>query len=565
MTKVPLLFEPSWKILFEVLVLLSTALILGTLAKQLRQSTILGYLAAGTLVGPNVIGLVESSDHVTAIAELGVALLLFTIGLEFSFRRLRRLGALAFLGGSLQVVITLLIASMVAASLGLGLRGALGVGAIIALSSTVCVLQILRDRTALDSVYGRNALGILLMQDVAVIPLMLAMTMLTSGDTWTKGGMTLLRTLLLGGGLIGVFYLVFNFAVPRIINLRHWSRDHDLPILLAIVVILSAVIAAHHASISPAMGAFIAGVLLGGSPFAVQIRADVGSIRTIFVTLFFASIGLLGNPGWVLDHLLLVLGLVPAIMIGKTLIIWGIVRILGFSSGMALATGLCLAQVGEFSFLLAEAAHGTIIDDTVFHLLVSAMIITLFLTPFLATSAPRLANLIKSRRHQGVKADPPTGDDASRSEMTDPCSEADILIIGYGPAGQRAARSLQRKYMKRIGVIDLSPHLADAAKRVGFHTLVGDACRRELLEHAHVQHMALIMIAVPDPETCRTIIHHCKFLAPNTPIVARSRYATFQEELQQAGALEVINEEEHVGYRIAAAAHRLLRRAAANQ
>ena len=335
--------------------------------------------------------------------------------------------------------------------------------------------------------------------------------------------------------------------------------------LLAIVVILGAVIAAHHVSISPAMGAFIAGVLLGGSPFAVQIRADVGSIRTIFVTLFFASIGLLGNPGWVLDHWLLVLGLVPAIMIGKTLIVWGIIRILGFSNGMALATGLCLAQVGEFSFLLAEAAHGTIIDDTVFHLLVSAMIITLFLTPFLATSAPRLANLIKSRRKQGATADPPTGMMQTGSEMTDPCGEADILIIGYGPAGQRAAQSLQRQYMKRIAVIDLSPHLADAAKRVGYLTLVGDACRRELLEHAHVQRMALIMIAVPDPETSRTIIHHCKFLAPQTPIVARSRYAAFQEELQQAGALEVINEEEQVGYRIAAAAHRLLRNAEPNQ
>lgn len=553
--------EPSWQILVEVLILLGAALMLGTLAEQLRQHPILGYLLAGTLVGPNVIGLVESSEHVETIAELGVALLLFTIGLEFSFRRLRRLGKIAIIGGSLQVVVTWLAATTAAVVLGLDPRGAVAVGAIITLSSTACVLQLLVDRAALESLYGRNVLGILLLQDVAVIPLMLVMAMLIGGDTMIDAGVTLLRTVIVGGGLIGIFYVLFNFAVPRLLNIRQWSRNRELPILLAIVVVLGAVVAAHRVSISPAVGAFVAGVLLGDSPFAVQIRADVSSIRTLLVTLFFASIGLLANPWWVLEHWPWVIGLVAAIVVGKTLIVWGIVRLMRLTNGMAAATGLCLAQVGEFSFLLAAMARGQVIDETIFHLVVSAMIITLFLTPFLVTAAPHLANRIEAQRKRRVKTThwpTPTADSGNVAKETGQ-GVSDILVIGFGPCGQRAALALLRKYAEQITVIDLNPRNTATAKSYGLSTLVGDARQRDVLEHVQIHRVRLIIITVADPDSSRTIIHHCKHLAPKSSIIARARYHVFRWELQQAGALEVIDEEEQVGLRIAAVARKLLR------
>lgn len=550
------LHEPSWTILFEVLILLGFALVLGTLAEQLRQSTFLGYMLAGTLVGPSVFGLVESGEHVSTIAELGVALLLFTIGLEFSFQRLRRLGRIAFIGGSLQVVLTLSAAAVAAWLLGLSTRGSLAVGAVIALSSTACVLHLLMDRAVLDSIYGRNSMGILLMQDAAVVPLMLGMAMLTSEGTWGDAGVMLLRTVLMGGLLIGAFYLVFCHAVPRFLNIRQWARNRDLPILLAFVMVLGSVIAAHSVSISPAMGAFIAGVLLGASPFAVQIRADVSSLRTLFVTLFFASIGLLGDPMWVFSHAPLVLGMVSAILIGKALIVWLVIRFMGFSNGLAAATGLCLAQVGEFSFLLAKQAHGRVFGDTVFQLLISAMIITLFLTPFLIAFAPRLAGWLDASpgRPREPEPIPDTADG-----QTDTDDQPAILIIGYGPAGHRTAMALRRMHAKQTTVIDLNTQLVKTAKGHGFSAMVGDATRREVLEHIHIQRMALIIITLPDPDAARTIIHHCKYLAPHTPMIARSRYHVFRWELQLAGALEVIDEEEQVGLRIAATAKRLLR------
>ena len=183
----------EWRFLLDILILLSAAVLLGTVAEMLRQSAIVGYLVAGTLVGPNVIGLVEAGDEVHLIAELGVALLLFTIGLEFSFPRLRRMGRVALVGGSLQVVLTMLAAAVVAVALGLGMRGSVSIGAIVALSSTACVLRLLVDRAALDSIHGRNALGILLLQDAAVIPLILMMTALSDGSL-KGGGLILLHT-----------------------------------------------------------------------------------------------------------------------------------------------------------------------------------------------------------------------------------------------------------------------------------------------------------------------------------------------------------------------------------
>ena len=258
--------DSSWQIVADFLILLTAALLLGTLAERLRQSAILGYLLAGTLVGPNVLALVRSGEQVEVFAELGVALLLFTIGLDFSFRRLRHLGVVALVGGSLQVLVTLVIAALAARLMSLNLPASLAMGAIVAMSSTACVLRLLMDRAQLDSILGRNALGILLLQDAAVIPLVLVMALLRGERSPNGHGLSLLQTVLPAAALIGLFYVLLVFVVPRLLNIRHWVINRDLPILLAIVIALGAVVATHHVGISPATGAFIAGVMLANPP-----------------------------------------------------------------------------------------------------------------------------------------------------------------------------------------------------------------------------------------------------------------------------------------------------------
>ncbi|MCP3902062.1 MAG: sodium:proton exchanger [Planctomycetes bacterium] len=548
---------PSWDIPLEILIVLGAALLLGTLAEQVRLSAILGYLVAGTLVGPNVLGLVEQADHVKTIAELGVALLLFTIGLEFSFRRLRRLGRIALLGGTVQVLVTLGAGAVISIVFGLGVRAALAVGAMVALSSTACVLRLLIDRGEIDSIYGRNALGMLLLQDLAVIPLMMLVIVLSAGSTVADFSIAIGRMALLAAALIVGFVVIFIWVIPRLLDLDRWARNRELPILFAIVLALGSAYAAHAASLSPAVGAFIAGVLLGESKFATQIRADVGSLKTVLVTLFFSSIGMLGDPQWVLGNWHLVGGTVLMIVVGKGLIVWGVVRMLGFTHGIAAATALCLAQVGEFSFVLAETSRGAtpLITDEVFKLIVSATIATLFLTPFLVAAAPRAARGVEALRRRFFRGLV----DAGLAEDVDGRPTPDIVIIGFGPAGQAVAGALFEHCKGRMVVIELNPRSAAVADRFGLPAQLGDATHREVLEHAGMSTAQVVAITVPDSNTTRAIIHLCRQIAPQAVLVARSRYHVRRWELEMAGAHEVVDEETHVGRRIAAVVRKSVR------
>ncbi|MFN3165476.1 MAG: cation:proton antiporter [Phycisphaeraceae bacterium] len=555
----------SWQVMLDILVLLGAALLLGTVAEQLRQSAILGYLVAGTVVGPAGFGLVTGGENVHVIAELGVAMLLFSIGLEFSFNRLRRLGKIALVGGSSQILITMALGCAVSLLFGLGLKVAVAIGAMLALSSTACVLRLLVDRKTIDSGYGRNSLGILLMQDIAVVPLVLLMTVLASGGSFGESMVMLGTTTGLGVLLIGAFLVVFRYVVPRLFNIKQWAQNRDLPVLLAIVMAIGSALAAYELGISPAMGAFVAGVLLGGSPFAVQIRADVTSLRTLFVTLFFASVGMLGEPAWVLANWPVVGGTVAAIIVGKAMVVALVVRMLGHGSATALASGLCLAQVGEFSFVLAEIGRGDVFSEYVFDLIVSSTILTLFLTPFLIALAPRLtlggsrllgrAAAARGRPRPGDHAAEPAparGDDASAQ------APAGIFIIGFGPTGQQAADLLSDRYRDLIRVIDLNPRNAKLADLRELSVQVGDATRREVLEHAGIHHAAIVLITLPDANASRTAIHHCRHLAPHADIIARARYHVVRWELQLAGALKVVDEELAVGRNLAKEARRHL-------
>jgi monovalent cation:H+ antiporter-2, CPA2 family len=584
--------DPTWSALWDILILLTAALLLGTLAEELRQNAILGYLLAGTLVGPNVLSLVRSDQNVEVIAQLGVALLMFTIGLDFSLSRLRKIGRVAIVGGTLQVVITLAAAGIVTLLFGFGTRAAIAVGAMVAMTSTSSVLRVLVDRAEIDSLYGRNALGISLLQDVSLIPLMLLVAWLSAGeDAQPIAGLTFLRNALLALGVIAVIIGVMNVIVPRMLNIRRWTRNRELPILLAIVLAIGSAAAAQQVKLSPSMGAFIAGALLGGSPFAAQIRADIGSLRTLLITLFFASIGMIGEPQWVMANWITVAWVVVAVVVGKAVIVWGILWRMRWPHGLAVATGLCVAPLGEFTFVLADVARGRIIDEDIFRLFISTTIITLFLTPYLVAAAPRLGVWIESKRvgisrrrmlaewdkqvdfaqtgvgAQGTGGDVPSeagaaadaapanwpgdGEAAQADIVVSPVATQDIVVVGYGPAGHSVVDSLLPKYRESILVIDLNPRNAAAAKQNGVAAQIGDAAQREVLEHAGVKRARVVVVTLPDPGTTRDVIHHCKYLAPDAAVIVRARYHIHRWDLQYAGAHRVVDEEEEVGNRLA--------------
>lgn len=542
-----------WNTILEILILLGGALVLGLLCERLRQSAILGYLAAGTLVGPNAIGLISDGEHVLHLAELGVALLLFTIGLEFSWPRLKRLGIAALGGGAAQILVTIAIGFACAKLMGLPVDTSIVIGAIVSLSSTACVLRLLVARAEIESVHGRYALGILLMQDIAVVPLFLIVTVLGGEGSMGEVAMSVLRALLLAGGLVIVLLVLLNKVAPFVLGLDALRHNRDLPILLAFVVGIGAAWGSHELGLSPALGAFVAGMILAESPFATQIRADVASIKTLLVTLFFSSIGMLGDPVWFIEHIGSVLALVAALVIGKAVIIWGVLRVFGVASRAALASGICLAQVGEFSFVLAAAgATGGLIDEQVFTLLVSATIVSLFLTPYLVMFAPLMAQSVHRAMGLGARSARVVGESLAQD------GQQHIVIVGFGPAGQAIGRTASTLPL-RVSVIDMSHSMIRVARGMGLHAHVADASHADVLEHTGIQHAQVAIVTIPDPIAAKAVIAQIRQIAPGTHVIARGRYHRFAQELYEAGAHEVLDEEQLVGARLAARLRRRVR------
>lgn len=543
-----------WHSLADILILLATAIVLGTLAEQLRQSAILGYIAAGTLVGPNLLGWVADRQSIFDLAELGVALLLFAIGLEFSLPRLKRLGRIPLVAGILQIILTLLGGLSVSLLLSFSFPEALAIGAMIALSSTACVVRMLNDRAELDAPHGRTALGILLVQDMAVIPLMLIITALVGKGSAGEIAIQLSISFLLAVVFVAVFYGLFNFILPRLLELSSLRRNRDFPILLAMVMAAGSAWAAHRLGLSPALGAFVAGVLLAISPFATQIRADVQPLKTVLVTLFFSAVGMFGDLNWAVQHLGLVLTVVAAIITGKLLITFGAAWFCGQPWQFALGTGLCLAQVGEFSFVLATVARGTadapgILSETTFRLIISSTIATLLLTPYLIQLAPVAANLLRQLwdRQPAENESRSPHVDVTDLESSRETNDDLVLILGFGPAGQRVAGELLQVGLKKIVVVDLNHENLRMAEQYGLRSQLGDATQIEVLEHAGLYRSRLVIMTLPSPTVCRQIIYLVRQMSPATTLYVRCRYHLHHWQLLAAGADVIVDEEEHVG------------------
>jgi len=543
----------SWSVLLDILLLLSTATALGILCACLRQSPIIGYLAAGTLLGPNALQIVSSREQVEILAELGIALLLFTIGLEFSWDRLKGLGRTAIGSGFFQVLVTISLVAALCILLGIPMRTSFALGAIVALSSTACVLRLLVSRAEIESHHGRHALGILLVQDAAVVPLVVMVALLGGSGGLVDAGFAIARVL--GGAvvLIGCLYLLLRYLMPWLLRLETLRHSRDLPILMAIVVGLGAAWTSHEFGLSPALGAFVAGMLLAASPFATQVRADISSIQTLLVTLFFGSIGMLGDPVWLVQNFGLVLAVVSAVIVGKAVIVWAILRILGLAHESALMTGLCLAQVGEFSFILAMSAHGSLISDDLLRLLVSATIISLFMTPYLVATAPWLApRIIRSLRRVGLVSSP-----APPTSLPATASAGRVLVVGFGPAGQTVGRMLSDQGQEAV-VLDLNLKTVKMANEMGLVGHIGDATHADVLHHAGVLSADTVVVTVPDPAIASQIVRLVRATAPDAYIIARARYHRYVEEIRISGAHELVDEETITGTRLAACLRRRL-------
>jgi CPA2 family monovalent cation:H+ antiporter-2 len=385
----------------------------------------------------------------------------------------------------------------------------------------------------------------LLVQDLAVVPLVLSLTVMRHGGSAGEIALQIGQAIGAAGGMVVAFYGLFYHLIPRLLMRRGMFADRELVVLLAIILAFGSAWAAQALGLSPALGAFLAGMLLAGSPFSSQIRADVGSLRTLFATLFFTSVGMLADPQWLLANWPEVMIWLGVVFCGKALIIFGICVLFKMNPVYALASGITLAQIGEFSFVLAtEAKNGGLIDDHVFSLAVSVTILSMFLAPYMVTYARPSA-----RRIIGMFS--PEG----RPSAVEPAAGAavkstGVFIIGFGPAGRKVARALLEKGI-RPQVIELNPRSVKAALRMGLKVHLGDASHTDIITHAGIHGACVIVLTVPDPRSSKRILQNIHSLSPASSVIVRSRYHIATRELWEMGAAFAVDEENVVGRELA--------------
>ncbi|MHC4956471.1 MAG: cation:proton antiporter [Planctomycetota bacterium] len=463
-----------------------------------------------------------------------MTLLLFSLGLEFSWRRLRALGRSALFGGIAQVLVTGAVAAGVARLFGLGAAPSIALGAMVAMSSTAAVLGVLVECGELDSPHGRNSIAVLLVQDIAVVPMAILMGVLGRAVNPAETAWEVGRIVLFAAAVIAAIFLFIRYVAVRLLDALSFERARELKTVLTFVIGFGSAWGAHAAGLSPALGAFVAGMLLGSSPFATQIRADISSLRVLLLALFFTSAGLAADPRWIFANAPLVLGLACAIIVGKAGVIVAITRVFGGTRRGGVATGMTLAQVGEFSFVLAGlAVTSGAVDEEARTLVISCGILTLVATPYLVKFAPAVARRLApgdTTPEGGGQKEPP-----------------DVVIIGFGPAGQGVARALEARDERAL-VIDLNPRSAEAARAFGFDAQVGDASQVEVLEHARVPDAKLVVLTPPSVEVGLTVLRVIRSLAPHVPVVVRSRYELHSTEFSECGAHRVVGDEAEVAH-----------------
>lgn len=517
----------------QLLIVVFAAVVGAALFERMRLPAIAGLLLVGALVGPGGFGLLQETERVRELAEFGVVLLLFEIGLEIPLGVLRRVWRQAVLSGALQVGLTLAGVTAAAMWLGVPTEAAIVVGMLASMSSTALVMRLLADKGEVDAPHGRLVVGILLFQDLCLAPFLLSVPILAGMVPREPGPLALA----IGWELVAVvgLFVVARFALPWVLARIARLRSRDLFSLVAFLLAVGSAVVAEELGLTLAVGAFIAGLVLNASPYAHQLFAEVVPLRGILLGIFFTAVGMLLDPAAALAQWQGILAFVAGVVVFKAAVIAGVVLFV-LRQGMRLAvlSSLALAQSGEFSFVLAEAtAAAGVLDPTLQQIFVAGSVLTLIATPFLMQGAARLARSLAE------------GADRLQRRAGEPLAEPvrdHVVIVGFGLAGRTLARVLAASRIP-YRAVDQNPRVAEDAHERGDHVVFGDATRGLILEHLGIRRARLLCIAINDPEATRRCLSMARSLAPELRIVVRTRYVSQLDELLALGANEVVAEE----------------------
>ena len=504
--------------------------------RRVGVPSIAGFIVAGIIVGPRSLGLVADTQEVELLAEIGVVLLLFGIGMELSLEKIRRLWKPILLGGSLQMVLTIGLATWIATAFSLSWRQGIFIGFMVAVSSTAIVLRGLEYRGTIDAPHGRFALGVLVFQDLSVIPMMLVIPLLakTGGSGWQP----LIALGIAASVIVGVIVLA-RLIVPRLLHFVALAQQRDLFVLVVLLLCMGTAWLVSLVGVSLALGAFLAGLVVASSDYRSQAMADLIPFREVLASLFFISVGMLLDPLALAEAPLPVLGLFGLILVAKFAIVVAVGLVLGLPLRVSLITGMTLAHGGEFLFVLLRAAEGTsLVGDEFASQLVAAVILSMVATPVLMYVSPKVAAGVSELwlfRWIG------RGQQAAEEEDTDQL-DGHVIIAGHGIAGEELSGALRARGIPYV-IVDLNAETIKLLAMQGEPARYGDVTNAEVFEQLGIHRAAELVVAINDPGAAHRAVSVARELAPELPILVRVRYVGEVQNLLDAGATRVVPSE----------------------
>ncbi|MEW6667043.1 MAG: cation:proton antiporter [Thermodesulfobacteriota bacterium] len=528
-------------LLTDILVIFALAIAVLLICYRLRVATLVGFLITGVLAGPHGLGLISAVKDVEVLAEIGVILLLFTIGLEFSLESLLRIKRLVLLGGTLQVLVTIAGVYGLSRLAGLPPHQSVFVGFLIALSSTAIVLKLLQERSEVESPHGQAALGILIFQDIAVVPMMLLTPVLSGSSGAFMDAIPLL--ILKGTGFLALVLAGAKWFVPHLLFQIAKTRSKELFLLSILVICFSVAFLSHWLGLSLALGAFMAGLIISETEFSHETLGTILPFRDAFTSLFFVSIGMFLDMKILFQHPLLILGTALLVLVLKSLLAGLVVLLLGFPLRTGILTGLSICQVGEFSFILFMKGSGLgLLDSWTNQIFLDISVMTMALTPFVITFGPRLADLLLKMPapeviRRGFSRGLQVGAKGGPVKLRD-----HLIIVGFGLNGRNLARASAKSGIP-YAVIEMNPQTVRKEREKGEPIFYGDASQGEVLAHANLAEARILVIVISDPFAVRRMTATARRMNPSLYILVRTRYLSEMKALYELGASEVIPEE----------------------
>ena len=521
----------------DLVVLFGASIVVVYGFNRLRLPAVVGFLVAGALLGPYGLDVVDDVARVEVFAEVGVVLLLFTIGVEFSLGQLRSLRTVAG-AGLLQIGSAIVLSALAAIAFGLPLNQGVFWGFLAAMSSTAVVLKMVTERGETNSPHGRLIIGILIVQDLAVVPMMVVTPVL--GGLGEAGLLTVVWSVAKAILAVLLILVAAWYLVPRLLVEVVRSRSRELFVITIILVCLGIAWLSSLAGLSLALGAFIAGLIISESEYSHQAMAEILPFRDSFNSLFFISIGMLLDLRVLLAHPVLVMGLVVALVSGKMVTTVGAAVVIGYSWRAAVLTSIALAQIGEFSFILAKVGRSLgLLPGESFQVFLTVSVLTLLLTPFLLQASPRLARraeaLQRLRRWLPERQTDP-------HEIPSRHLRDHTIVAGYGVNGRNLVQVLREIEIPFV-VVDVDGETVRQEQKKGIPIVFGDITHPQVLRRLGIQDARALVLAISDPIATRRAVTVARQLSPAIHIIARTRYLREIEDLRATGADQVVPEE----------------------